>query len=73
MKRKIQYRLDAEPRKLRELESRGGPELSVFERSEDTTKGPPRRSNARGVYDEASNRFRAIPIARWRQASIPSE
>ena len=34
------YRLDAESRKLRALESRGGPELSAFERSEDATKGP---------------------------------
>ena len=34
------YRLDAESRKLRALESRGGPELSGFERSEDATKGP---------------------------------
>ena len=34
------YKLDAESRKLRALESRGGPGLSAFERSEDATKGP---------------------------------
>ena len=34
------YRLYAESRKLRALESRGGPGLSAFERSEDATKGP---------------------------------
>ena len=33
-------KLDAESRKLRALESRGAPELSAFERSEDATKGP---------------------------------
>ena len=37
---KSKYKLDAESRKLRALESRGGPGLSAFERSEDATKGP---------------------------------
>ena len=35
-----QYNLDAESRKLRALESRGGSGLSAFERSDDATKGP---------------------------------
>ena len=73
------YRLDAESRKLRELESRGGLELPALERSDDATKGPPRRSNARSFHDEASNRFRAMvtqtkrALEKWRQASISSE
>ena len=54
------YRLDAESRKLCALKSRGGPELSAFERNEDATKGPPRRSNACSFHDEASNQFRAM-------------
>ena len=36
----IKYKLDAESRKLRALESHGGPGLSAFECSEDATKGP---------------------------------
>ena len=43
--------IDAESRKLRALESRGGPGLSALERSEDATKGPPRLSNARSFHD----------------------
>ena len=63
------YKLDAESRKLRALESRRGPELSAFECIEDATKGPPRCSNARSFHDEASKtglelwqRVRAIQI-----------
>ena len=40
VRRRFDIVLDAESRKLRELESRRGPELSAFERREDATKGP---------------------------------
>ena len=70
------YRLDAESRKLHELESRGGPELSAFKRSEDATKGSPRRSNARSFHDEASRAMVTqtnSALEKWQQASISSE
>ena len=56
----LTYNLDAESRKLRALESRGGPGLSAFERSEDATKGALMRVVS---MDEASNLFRA----RWQR------
>ena len=49
--------LDAESRKLRALESRVGPGLSAFERSEDATKGALMRVVS---MDAASNLFRAM-------------
>ena len=49
------YKLDAESRKLRALESRGGPGLSAFERSEDATKGPQGALMRVVSMDEASN------------------
>ena len=55
------------------IEPRG---LSAFEHS---GGGPPRRSNARSLHDEASNLFRAMAthsfyaLEKWRQVSISSE
>ena len=54
------YKLDAKSRKLRALESRGGPGLSAFERSEDATKGPQGALMRVVSMDEASNLFRAM-------------
>ena len=75
-------------RKLRALESRGGPELSAFECSEDVTKGPQGAlmrvvSMARRLTGISSNRFRRgframvtqtkRVLEKRRQASISSE
>ena len=49
------YKLDAESRKLRALESRGGPGLSAFERSEDATKGPQGANLFRAMATRARN------------------
>ena len=57
------YKLDAESRKLRALESREGPGLLAFERSEDATEGPQGALMRVVSMDEASNLFRAMATA----------
>ena len=76
------YRLDAESRKLRALESRGGPEMSAFERSEDATKGPQgalmhivsmtRRLTGLELWQRMVTQTKRA-LVKWRQASISSE